>query len=231
MPNNEPMSYGSVAYLKKEVETKKEALEDYRQESRAKLTNLIQDLEMSEALYRMAHKVNLDIPKFMQALHYIEVRNPAEFNPKHPEDLKLLDDAMDWFAGTEKQYATNLVKEFMGVKNYDGFYHQRTDCQYGYGPRHGSIVFSIGLSRNVRESMQQHASIVSLPNSHPATHLPEQIRDNCIYFLQAFKEGKIEPNAITLWPRNRYSAEMQNASPTGEEESEQAEAATHSNPN
>lgn len=42
---------------------------------------------------------------------------------------------------------TALAKEFLGFKNYAQFGDQRTDCAYGYGPKHGSIVFSIGRQR------------------------------------------------------------------------------------
>ena len=38
-----------------------------------------------------------------------------------------------------------LRTEYIGCKNYDGFYCQREDHKYGYGPRHGSTVFEIGL--------------------------------------------------------------------------------------
>lgn len=37
-----------------------------------------------------------------------------------------------------------LVSEYIGVKNYAHFGDQRSDHPYGYGPSHGSIVFSIG---------------------------------------------------------------------------------------
>lgn len=33
---------------------------------------------------------------------------------------------------------------YLGIKNYAGFGDQRSDCGYGMGPRHGSIVFEIG---------------------------------------------------------------------------------------
>jgi hypothetical protein len=37
-----------------------------------------------------------------------------------------------------------LRKEYFGIKNYAGFGDQREDHPYGYGPKHGSIVFRIG---------------------------------------------------------------------------------------
>lgn len=59
-----------------------------------------------------------------------------------------------------------LLSEFIGVKNYDHFGDQRSDHQYGYGPRHGNIVFSIGLRH---------------PDKTPLT--PDQIED-ALYFLK-----------------------------------------------
>ena len=47
--------------------------------------------------------------------------------------------------------APRLKREYFGVKNYDRFTGQRTDCGYGMGPRHGSIVFSIGLTGAARK--------------------------------------------------------------------------------
>ena len=44
----------------------------------------------------------------------------------------------------------DLWRVFFGTKNYDGWSGQRSDAEYGYGPKHGSIVFSVGLTREVR---------------------------------------------------------------------------------
>lgn len=38
-----------------------------------------------------------------------------------------------------------LHRQYIGIKEYDRWAAQRTDCEYGYGPRHGSIWFRIGL--------------------------------------------------------------------------------------
>jgi hypothetical protein len=37
-----------------------------------------------------------------------------------------------------------LKTEYLGIKNYAAFGDQREDHTYGMGPRHGTIVFSIG---------------------------------------------------------------------------------------
>jgi hypothetical protein len=38
---------------------------------------------------------------------------------------------------------TALMREYFGVKNYAGFGDQREDHEYGFGPKHGTIVFRI----------------------------------------------------------------------------------------
>jgi hypothetical protein len=43
--------------------------------------------------------------------------------------------------------AEALKAEYLGIKNYAHFGDQRCDCSYGYGPTHGTIVFSIGRVR------------------------------------------------------------------------------------
>lgn len=203
MPTNEPISYGSAVYLKQEVQKNKEALESYRQESRQKLIDLTTNVELSESLYRMRTQHEVDIPKMLQSLRYVAIRDPENFDPKHPEDLAVVEDAINWFGGIRRPYIGCLTDQFYGVKNYDGFYHQRTDCEYGYGPRHGSIVFAIGLCLHVRSEIRRHFSDPSVSDQHRSAYLPVQIRENCIYFLEAFKQGKIEPNAINLWHPNR----------------------------
>jgi len=41
-----------------------------------------------------------------------------------------------------------IYRRYYGVKNYSGWTHQREDHEYGQGPQHGEIVFSIGLRGN-----------------------------------------------------------------------------------
>jgi len=63
---------------------------------------------------------------------------------------------------------TALKNEYLGYKNYEAFGDQRCDCSYGTGPRHGSIVFSIGRSSSYDES-----------SNHADT----------IYFLKCFRDS------------------------------------------
>jgi hypothetical protein len=45
-----------------------------------------------------------------------------------------------------------LMKQYLGVKNYAGFGDQGCDTEYGYGPRHGHIVFKIGRTHESRNN-------------------------------------------------------------------------------
>lgn len=63
-----------------------------------------------------------------------------------------------------------LKRQFYGNKRYEGFY-QRTDCDYGMGPRHGSIVDRIELKVRDRE-------------------LTDDEKDACIYYLKNYQKIK-----------------------------------------
>ena len=60
-----------------------------------------------------------------------------------------------------------LHHEYFATKNYDRFIDQRSDTDYGYCPKHGIIVFSIGITRQFRQR----------------TLLPEQVED-AVYYLK-----------------------------------------------
>lgn len=59
-----------------------------------------------------------------------------------------------------KQFATaaalgpykDLWRNYFGTKRYDGWYGQRSDHPYGYGPKHGSIIFSVGVKNGLRKA-------------------------------------------------------------------------------
>lgn len=62
-----------------------------------------------------------------------------------------------------------LMKHYLGIKNYAHFGDQRCDCEYGMGPSHGHIVFSIGRSN------YGIGKEVELGDAH-------------IYYLQAYRD-------------------------------------------
>lgn len=53
------------------------------------------------------------------------------------------------------QGALKLRLEYIGTKHYEGWIGQREDHKYGYGPRHGSIVFAIELQEDVIKRLRE----------------------------------------------------------------------------
>lgn len=68
-----------------------------------------------------------------------------------------------------REHYGDLWRVFFGTKNYGGWRGQRCDCEYGYGPRHGSICFEIGITSEARKRGQ-------------ASLTPEEV-EAAIYFL------------------------------------------------
>ena len=80
-----------------------------------------------------------------------------------------------------------LRKNYLGMKNYASFGDQREDHTYGMGPKHGTIVFSIGRTAKMRER-------------------PETVTtfdDDAIYLLEAYRDFGTKPVK-----RHDNSAEM-----------------------
>jgi len=69
-----------------------------------------------------------------------------------------------------------IASRYFGVKNYDAFGDQRHDCEYGMGPRHGSIVFSIGLTTALRQRVRT------------GPHLEDHEIEDALYLLSALPQ-------------------------------------------
>lgn len=72
-------------------------------------------------------------------------------------------------AGIQRDPMTAMRSQYIGVKNYASFGDQREDHEYGFGPKHGTIVFSIGRDSDFRSSRQAL--------DHDAIYLLEAYRD------------------------------------------------------
>lgn len=111
----------------------------------------------------------LDLDKIHLAESLLEIR--GYFGEGEGEKISVVDDAI-------KQLATNIAirpvysdlwETFFGTKNLRSYRSQRCDCKYGFGPRHGSINFSVGLKSSVRSRKPQTLS--------------DEEREACIYYL------------------------------------------------
>ena len=78
----------------------------------------------------------LDLSKLYRGLEQISVEGACNT----PIRREALEDAI---AAIQSTPTTALKKEYIGVKNYAHFGDQRCDCENGYGPNHGYIVFRI----------------------------------------------------------------------------------------
>lgn len=122
---------------------------------------------LSDAHTALRHKIGcakggLDLGRIEAALGILQLR--GSYANGGQDRASVIRDAIDWFATGKSAAYRGLDQEHYGTKRYDGWHGQRCDCARGMGPRHGSIIFSIGLTDQSRE-------------------LTETERDACIYFL------------------------------------------------
>ncbi len=89
-------------------------------------------------------KAGLDPLKIQQARCVLEIQG----KPNTIERVNLVKEAINKLLNPES--LNQMRKEYLGLKNYSGFGDQRHDGPYGTGPRHGSIVFSVGLTPAIR---------------------------------------------------------------------------------
>lgn len=78
-------------------------------------------------------------------------------------------DAIAEIATGEKQGYRGLWFEAFGTKSYAQWHGQRCDNEYGYGPKHGSVIFQVGLRDSVRAREPQA--------------LTDAERNACVYYL------------------------------------------------
>lgn len=97
--------------------------------------------------------LGLDLDKIAEAETVLAVR--GAFAKAGAERESARQDAIKWLAaqagGDPCSERLNLRAEYFGTKSYDRWHGQREDHAYGYGPRHGSTIFEIGLRNDARK--------------------------------------------------------------------------------
>jgi hypothetical protein len=127
------------------------------------------DLSKSNAAINMV-LCNVDLPKVALARTIIDVRGLYE--KAGEERGYAVEESIQRIAnGGEK-----MRERFMGTKCYDRWHGQSVDMEYGYGPKHGSIIFAIEMRRDVRQR----------PKDQPL--LTEEEQDAVIYYLRCLKQ-------------------------------------------
>lgn len=118
----------------------------------------------------------IDEEKVLHAEHIIYVY--GSYANGGEDRASVIEDAItDILSGGAK-----LKREHFGTKSYDRWYGQRSDHTYGCGPRHGSIIFDVGLSKSVRS------------RSDDAPLTPEEI-EIAIYYLRNIERIQAAKNA------------------------------------
>ena len=101
-----------------------------------------------------AAKAGLDIDRIKRGLEVLSIE--GHYGTGIGDRPSVIHDAVDWLAtGKCKSVHRSLLTERFGVKNFDGYTGQRSDHPKGYGPRHGHIVFSVGLRDPKRQLTQE----------------------------------------------------------------------------
>lgn len=88
----------------------------------------------------------LDVEKILHAEHILQVSGAFK-DAGSDKDIVLKRSVDQIIEG-----GGSLFREYMGTKNYDRFSGQFISCSYGCGPRHGSVVFQVGLMPAIRNN-------------------------------------------------------------------------------
>ena len=134
--------------IAREIKETRESLARMNQEFKSASDSANAKLKELEALMGM-EKAGVDTEKVARGLEVIEVRGKAD------KCGQVISKAINDLAVG----CPHMKTEFFGVKVYSGFGEQFCDCSYGYGPRHGSIVFSVGLTESAIKAIRDGASI------------------------------------------------------------------------
>jgi hypothetical protein len=134
--------------LKRERAALEESTSKRLQELKTERETLIETMKRRAA--------GLDETKIALALNVIEVEG------KYEREGGCIDKAIACLA-TGSDY---MKKVAIAVKDYAQFSGQGCDCEYGYGPKHGWHVFTVGLTRDARKR-----------------ELTEDERDAAVYYL------------------------------------------------
>jgi hypothetical protein len=118
-------------------------------------------------------KEPVDIERCLRAMRKLNVVG----DPRPEKRKALIEEAILMISMSGK---AALSERFMGYKNYAAFGDQRCDCEYGFGPSHGHIVFSIGRDSASRELVLGDDEI----------YLLECVRDFGVLTLQVWDSGR-----------------------------------------
>jgi hypothetical protein len=107
--------------------------------------------------------MNLDLEKCRRGMRQLNIEGS-------PRD-GLIEEAI---VAIQRDPTDALQARYFGIKNYASFGDQREDHEYGYGPKHGTIVFRIE-----RQSVMRGAS---------ASGSRKPLDGDAVYYLEAYRD-------------------------------------------
>jgi hypothetical protein len=124
-------------------------------------------------------KARIDLDRCERAMRNIKVTGSPEPRGGETTPAALIEEAI---AKITADPENALMERYMGLKNYAHWIHQREDHQYGYGPKHGCIVFEIARTSAAREN--------KIPLGEDEIYLLECIRDFGYQVLAEDERGR-----------------------------------------
>lgn len=134
----------ALAEITQRVDAAKKAIDDEKADHKKRLEALEGELEIVEAERKHA-LAGTDPDTLRLAQHVVYVRGRLEDN----YNQWVVDTAVSDIAAG----APRLATEYIGVKNYAQFRHQDCSGPYHTGPKHGTVVFSVGLTEKARKRL------------------------------------------------------------------------------
>lgn len=155
----------SIADLAKKVFEARKQVAAERERHERESARLKADVDEAARLYQIAlNGLSVDMVSIAESV--ISVRGAYDRSGDQP---RVVLDFIKWLATGECGYYSNPKAQYLGTKNYDRWNSQRCDCEYGMGPRHGSVNFAIELKREYRQD---------------GAEMSAEQRDACIYYLE-----------------------------------------------
>lgn len=131
-----------IEALKQELADHNAAAADKANDLKSQIARHQRTVEISSAM--------LDQKKIDFAYSVLEIRGRYERAGEDRESV--IRDAVAQIAtGIVKDSYSDLRSRYFGTKSYAHWHGQRSDHPYGYGPKHGSTIFSVGLHSDYRE--------------------------------------------------------------------------------
>lgn len=142
-------------------EALRESIEWTEREHAALMKSLRSDLAEQERLIGIAEGGVISIEQAQTARQFVSVewggRAYDTRTRQHTGPRRDTAEVHQCFREARNEYRAGprfILRHYYGVKSYDRWNSQRSDSEYGYGPKHGSVWFSIGMPDTMRREIR-----------------------------------------------------------------------------